>query len=382
MITKKLYDIDSHLSEFEAKVIKVEGNSAVLDKTAFFPEGGGQLCDTGIIGNANVTDVQIINDEIIHITDVPLKLGEKYNCQIDWNKRFARMQNHSGEHIVSGIIHKLYGYDNVGFHMGDEVTVDFNGELSNKQLTEIELLANEAVYKNVKIIAEYPDKKTLSALEYRSKLELTDNVRIVTIEGYDKCACCAPHVSQSGEIGMIKILSSMRHRGGTRITMLCGSDALRDSVIKYDNLAQIAVKLSAKQNEAAEVFEKFCDENTELKIKLAKLRKDLIKLKSESVSPVGKNIILFEDGMNMPDLRTLVLDSAKNCSGFCAGFSGNDNDGYIYAIASFNIKLREKSKSINSVLCGKGGGSDELIQGSLKSTKSQIENFLHSEVMQ
>ena len=254
-MTEKLYDKDSHLKEFSATVLSCEKSgenySVILDKTAFFPEGGGQESDRGDIGEAAVLDVRIVSGEIIHCTDRPLNIGEEYACTLNWDRRFRNMQNHSGEHIVSGIVHRLYGLNNVGFHLGAEMTVDFDGAISREQLLEVERLANKAVFQNVPIRAYYPDEKELKALDYRSKLELTENVRIVDIKGYDLCACCAPHVKKTGEIGLIKILDSFKNKGGERIFIKCGIDALDDYNDKYLNVQKISNLLSVKQYEAA-----------------------------------------------------------------------------------------------------------------------------------
>lgn len=381
MKTTKLYDYDSYLNEFEATVtdcLQADcGYDIVLDKTAFFPEGGGQKADCGVIDGIAVGDVQIRDGVIFHRTSSPVEIGKTVKCTVGWDIRFSRMQNHSGEHIFSGIAHSLFGCENVGFHLSDEVTVDFDKELNEKQIKQIERLSNEAIYKNVKITAEYPSEDELKALNYRSKLELTEDVRIVTVEGVDVCACCAPHVSRSGEIGIIKVLGFMRHRGGVRITLKCGKSALEDYNIKCDNLSKIAVTLCAKQNEAAEVFEKFCDDTAQLKQKLTKVSKELSALKVKCLEGTDSNIILFEEDSDMPSLRTLVLDAAKHAGGFCVGFSGNDCDGYIYCVSSTSTPLRELSKNINTALNGKGGGSDELIQGSVKASRKMIEKFLN-----
>ena len=377
MKTEKIYELDSHISEFTANVVECykfgEKICVILDRTAFFPEGGGQLSDTGFIGDAIVNDVQTVNGEIIHYTDKAVEKG-KVDCRIDWDKRFRRMQNHSGEHIISGIVHKLYGYDNVGFHMGDEITVDFNGELSREQLEKVEFLANEAVCKNVAITAYYPTDEELKKLEYRSKLELTDNVRIVHIDGYDDCACCAPHVTASGEIGIIKILDSMRHRGGIRIRLLCGYDAFDDYKIKCDNLDSISVKLCSKVNGTAEVFDKFFDEYGSLKQKISALQKELISYKIASYGENCDSIVAFED-IDMQSMRTFALSGAKKAAKFCAVFSKN-NGGYNFAIASENCDLVSIAKEIKTKLSGKGGGSKELIQGSVNADKNQIQKFL------
>ena len=341
MITEKLYDKDSHIKAFTAKVIdcrkKENGFEVILDKTAFFPEGGGQYADTGKIGEAAINDVQIINGEIVHYADRALNIGEELRCEINWEQRFRRMQNHSGEHIVSGIVHKLYGYENVGFHLGDDVTIDFDGELTREQLIDVEKRANEAIYKNAKFTCEYPDEETLKNLSYRSKLELTENVRIVTVEGYDVCACCAVHVYSASEIGIIKILDFARHRGGIRVHLLCGKDALEDYEKKYENLRSVATVLCAKQNETAQAFERFNEEHSALKIELAALKRELAQLKASAMENTDECILIFEANTDMNDLRKLVLNGAEKTEKLCAGFSGNNNDGYRFAIASKKV---------------------------------------------
>lgn len=379
MITEKIYDRDSHIDSFKATVLDClkidERYGIILDKTAFFPEGGGQPADTGFIGNARIYDVKI-NDKIItHYSETPVPINTEVECRIDWDQRFRRMQNHSGEHIVSGIVHSLYGYENVGFHMGDDVTIDFNGEMTRDQLLDVEKRANEAIYKNVRFICEYPDDATLKNLNYRSKLELTEDVRIVTIEGYDVCACCAPHVYSSGEIGIIKILDFARHRGGIRVHLLCGYKALEDYEIKYNNLRIVANSLCAKQNETAEAFEKFNEEHNALKIELAALKREVAQLKASTIESTDDCILIFEADTDMNDLRKLVLNGAKKTSKLCAGFTGNDKTGYRFAIASENIDLREKSRDITSALSGKGGGSSELLQGNAAASKEEIEKY-------
>ena len=238
-MTVKLYDIDSHLSEFSATVLSCENAVAVLDKTAFFPEGGGQTSDTGYIDGVKVNDVQIKDGVIYHYLESDIEVGKTVECKLLWDERFRKMQNHSGEHIISGIVHSLYGFDNVGFHLSKaEMTMDFDGVLTREDLLKIEKLANAAVWQNVKFNCYYPE--SLENLEYRSKLDLTEDVRIVEIEGYDRCACCAPHVNTSAEIGVIKILDFCKLRGGVRLFVKCGSDALDDYNCRYQNDLKIS----------------------------------------------------------------------------------------------------------------------------------------------
>lgn len=379
MQTIKLYDIDSYLNEFSAQVISCEKNGnffdIILDKTAFFPEGGGQSADEGTINDVKVVDVQIKDGIIIHKALSPVECGQA-ECKLDWDLRFRRMQNHSGEHIISGIAHKIYGCNNVGFHMGAEMTVDFDIELDKEQLRIIEKRANEAVYDNVRIYAEYPASEILETLDYRSKLELTEDVRIVTVEGYDICACCAPHVKSSGEIGIIKILSSARHRGGTRITMICGQDAFDDYCIKADNLYEIAVALCAKHNEELEAFRKLCTENSELKQKVAALSKELTAIKAKNSDSVNGFTLFFEDTDDMQAVRSLALESAKTTETITAVFGGKSGS-YKFAIASMSKSVKPVMSELSAQFKARGGGSDELVQGNIAAEENIIRDFFN-----
>ena len=238
MQTRKLYYEDAYIRDFEAEVLSCEkakdGWQVILSATAFFPEEGGQTADTGALGAVRVLDVHEKDGAIYHLTDGPLAVGETVTGHLDWEERFRKMQTHTGEHIVSGLIHSTYGYDNVGFHLtGAGCTIDFNGELSRAQLDDIERRANEAVWQGLRVRTKFPMAWELKEMDYRSKLDLTQDVRIVCVEGVDMCACCAPHVSSTGQIGVIKLLDFMRHRGGVRIWMKTGSDALADYEARY-----------------------------------------------------------------------------------------------------------------------------------------------------
>ena len=235
-MTEKLFYQDSHIAEFEAEVLSCTaagaGYEIELDRTAFFPEGGGQYADTGMLGGVRVTDVQERDGRVLHMTDGPLDAGMRVTGRIDWEERFMKMQQHSGEHIVSGLVHARFGYNNVGFHLGTEdCTMDFGGVLTDEQLMEIEREANRAVWKNLEIEALYPTEEELKKLQYRSKIEIEGQVRIIVIPGYDVCACCAPHVKRTGEIGLIKLNHMQHYKGGVRVThavRIKGAGGLRD----------------------------------------------------------------------------------------------------------------------------------------------------------
>lgn len=385
-MTEKLYYTDSHIHEFSARVLSCEkakkGFAVVLDKTAFFPEGGGQPADTGLIGPAAVRDVQEQNGEILHYTDQALTSGQEYACALDWEQRLCRMQNHSGEHIVSGITHKLYGFDNVGFHMGAEcMTIDFSGELSWEQLTGIETLANQAVRDNLPVRASFPDPEALSSLEYRSKLELTRDVRIVEIPGVDRCACCAPHVKRTGEIGLIKLLSAERHRGGVRVELICGMDALRECRLMQENVTAISGLLSARRAKSAAAVERVLAEQARLKERVAELSMALAQMKAESFSYTEGNICVFDKVLDEVALRELVNLLMEKCGGMAGAFSGSDETGYLYIIGSKKIDLRARSREINAAINGKGGGTPEMIRGRAASTAENIQKMMKTPIV-
>ena len=379
-MTEKLYYIDSHTAEFDAKVIsckeRKDGFAVVLDRTAFFPEGGGQLGDTGYLNDIRVFDTHEKNNVVSHFTKSALEVGSTVHGKIDWDRRFRFMQNHSGEHIVSGIINKLTGFNNVGFHLGDEVvTIDFDGEISAETLADVEYRANAAVYENKNINTYFPTSDELSNYNYRSKLDITENVRIVEVEGYDTCACCAPHVKKTGEIGIIKLLDTMRHRGGIRINMVCGFRALDDYNTKYSNIAAISASLSAKQHETAIAVERIKNEMSDLKLTVSTFRRELVKYKAAELKETDGNMCIFDSSMEPADLRELVNVGVTKCGGVCAAFTGSDKDGYNYVIGSTSFDLRKASKEINAAIEGRGGGQMGMIQGSCKASRNTIEEY-------
>lgn len=374
-MTRLLYDEDAYLTEFEASVISCEktdiGYDVILDKTAFFPEEGGQKSDTGIIANTNVIHVRIQNRTVIHTVDS--EVTGRVKCKIDSAPRFDKMQQHTGEHIVCGIVHEKYGYNNVGFHLADDiVTFDFDGPLSKSELSEIEILANAVVHQNRSVKCYYP--ADLNNIDYRSKLALTENVRIVEIDGVDKCACCAPHVKSTGEVGIIKFTDAIAYKGGVRITMVCGMRALADYNVKSQNLSVISKSLSAPINETAEYFEKFVSDVETLKQSLSALKNELITLKARTVITDG-DAIVFEQGLESDMLRRYVNLLSEKCDGVCAVMSENVN-GYTFVAASNTVDMRGIANELRQKLNAKCGGSDKMIQGSIPAGKNDIINVL------
>lgn len=379
-MTEKLYYQNPYTFSFTATVTsctEAGGKYLVeLDRTAFFPEEGGQYADTGLLSGIPVVDVKEKSGVILHTLTAPLPIGAEVIGQVDEPQRLRKMQNHTGEHIVSGLFHSLYGLSNVGFHLGhDDVTIDLDGELSREDLCKVEYLANEAIWKNLPIRAEFPSPEVLRKLDYRSKLELTENVRIVTIPGYDVCACCAPHVAFTGEVGQIKLLDFARYKGGVRIHMLCGVDALADYHARYLATAAISAKLTAPQGEVAEAVNRLAADLQEKKQQIARLQASLAEEILRALPDGDSPVLFFEDRLDTPARRALVNGAAEKRP-LAALFAGNDEIGYTFLMGSNTIDLRPFSKAMTTALGGKGGGSATMVQGTLTAKRNEIEEYL------
>lgn len=377
-MTEKLYDKDSHLKEFTGTVLSCkktgEKYAVTLNRTAFFPEGGGQQSDRGYIGGAYISDVQMKNGEILHFADKPLSVGQAYDCKLDFDFRFRNMQNHSGEHIISGIVHRLYGFNNVGFHLGAEMTMDFDGELTRRQLDEIEDLANKAVYENLPVKAFYPTDEELKQLDYRSKLDLKENVRIVEIKGVDVCACCAPHVKATGEIGVIKILDFEKYKGGVRLIVKCGADALRDYREKYKNVLEISNLLSAKQFEVSSAVVRLNEQLSAEKAAAAALKKRLIAEKAAGFEPDTDKTAVFENGLDIKELQLLADALCQKAGGIRGAFSGADG-AFSFAICGGETALGNFFAKFKAAFNTRGGGRNGIRQGTVCADRAEIEGL-------
>lgn len=349
----------------------------ILDRTAFFPEGGGQYADRGVLGGVHVLDVHERGGHVLHITDGPLTPGETVEGTLDWEERFMKMQQHTGEHIVSGLVHARYGYNNVGFHLGSEdCTMDFDGEIPSAELEEIELEANSAVWQNLEIQTLYPSKAELAEMDYRSKLEIEGQVRVVVVPGYDSCACCAPHVAFTGEIGLIKLTNMQRYKGGVRVTMLCGVRALADYAMKQKQTKKISAFLCAKENETAEAVEHLKEEITELKSRIAEKERQLIAVQASMIPAEEQTVCIFSDDLAGDGMRLMMNAVMEQERFLCAVFYGNDSDGYRYVIGSKKVDLRPVTKEMNVAFEGRGGGKPEMVQGTLKGTEKELRGWI------
>ena len=391
-----LYYQTPYVKEFDAIVTACRpakhGFEVELSQTGFYPEGGGQPYDTGILGGAHVTAVHDVKGEIVHYTDAPLTVGEKHgvvvhetdaplevgstvHAAIDWEQRFSNMQQHTGEHIISGLIHAAYGYDNVGFHMGhDEVTVDLNGPLNWEQLKEIEKKANAVVWANLPVQVTYPGEEELKTIDYRSKKELTGQVRIVEIPGADICACCGTHVDYTGEIGVIKVLSLMNYKGGVRFSMLCGDRALENFEAKTEQMQTISNLLSAKPEKAAEAVSHLKEESGRKDGEINHLWQRILTMQADVYPQGQKALAVFEQGMTPVLVRqfaNLLLEQEKGETVLVC--SGDDASGYNYTAGSLGRDMRAFGKELNARLQGRGGGSTQMVQGTFRASREEIE---------
>ena len=384
-MTTKLYYQDAYLFSFSSVVLSCTPNgeywAVVLRETAFFPEGGGQPADVGTLNGIAVLDVHEKGGEIFHLCTEEISAGTVVYGEVDAETRLRRMQNHTGEHIFSGIVCGRFGCSNVGFHIGEAcMTIDYDREFTEEELREAERTANEAVRENLEVRCWFPDRETLASLAYRSKKELEGDVRIVEIPGVDCCACCAPHVRRTGEVGVIKLLEAERHRGGTRLTMLCGMDAWENYCLRQQSVAEISALLSAKRDEVTAAVERLLEEKEALKEKMAALSRENVSLKAEKIQETEGNLCVFLEDSDEIAARELMNLLKEKCAGFAAVFFPAET-GWRYCIGSTGIDMRRAAAAINAGIGGRGGGRPEMIQGRASESRETIRKFIEETVM-
>lgn len=386
-MTEKLYYQDVNLKTFTATVLSCEavkkhGWEIILDRTAFYPEGGGQSGDRGTLNGITVTDTHEQGEDIVHYAAAPIAVGETVTGVLDWQHRFDMMQNHTGEHIVTGVIHARYGCNNVGFHMGaSSITIDLDVEFPAEELAEFELAANRIVWADVPVDATIYEHDAAQAVDYRSKKELPGDIRIVTIgekdAPVDVCACCGTHVTSTGQIGLIKLISVQKFRTGVRVELLCGRRALEYINTISEQNHQISVALSAKPDKTATFVMKLKDEATQMTYRLNRMEEESFARRAEALAGAG-DVLLFEEAMEANSVRKLAVAIMERCGGRCAVFAGDDATGYKYAMGQEGGDLRSLTKAVNKALNGRGGGKPFFVQGSVGAKRSEIEAFFQN----
>ena len=381
MDTVKLYYENAYTQDFTAVVQSCEavknGFAVTLDRTAFYPEGGGQPADHGTLGEARVLDVHEKDGVITHLCDRALSVGAEVGGRIDWARRFDHMQQHSGEHIISGLLCSTFHCDNVGFHMGaDVVTIDYNAPITWEQALEVERRANAYIWADHPIRIWYPSAEELAALPYRSKKELTGAVRITEFPGADRCACCGTHVASSGQVGLLKLLSCQKFRDGVRLELLCGQRALDCLAAGWEQARQIGQALSVKPQSAFAAVSRLQEELLSLKEKAARLEEADFAHVAAQYRGAG-SVLHIAEPLDGDGARRLCDAIAKAAGGRCAVFAGQDGD-YRYAVIESGGDLRQFIKDMNTALHGRGGGRDGFAQGSAACTAEEVRAFFQA----
>ena len=381
METEKLYYADAFLKEFTATVLTCEpgktGYLVTLDRTAFYPEGGGQPADHGTLNGAAVTDVHETDGVIVHTVEKAVEIGENVTGVIDWARRFDHMQQHSGEHILSGILCHDYHCDNVGFHLGaDTVTIDYNTDISWEQALDAERKANEIIWADVPVEITYPSPAELEALDYRSKKALTGQVRIVTFPQADCCACCGTHVLRSGQVGLAKVLSCQKFREGVRMEILSGARALAYLGHVYDQARSVGQQLSVKPGDILPAVVRLEEEQTALKGREAAMEDQLFqRIAAEHAG--AENVVVFQPPLRPDGVRRLADALAHQCTGLAAVFAGEDGRFNYALLRADGADINPQVKAMNSALQGRGGGRNGFAQGSVQASEAEIRDFFN-----
>ena len=378
METRKLYYEDCMCRKFSTKVLECraveKGWQVILDATAFYPEGGGQACDLGTLGGVRVLDVREKGEEIIHLCDGPLEVESAVEGEIDWDRRWDLMQQHTGEHIVSGLIHSRFGYHNVGFHMGaDVITIDFDGPIPQEALAEIEKEANRRVWEDRAVRCWYPERSVLPNVPYRTKKQLPWPVRIVEISGTDLCACCGVHVATTGQVGLIKLFSCVKFHQGVRIEMACGGRALEFLSLVYEQNRQVSQAFSAKILETGAAARKMNENLADEKYRASQLQKQILRIQAQSYAGKG-NVVHFAEDLAPGNLRNLAQEIAE-CSGGVAAVLCEAGDTWNVCLANPGGDVKELGTRMAKALNGCGGGKAGFFQGSLKASREEILAF-------
>ena len=376
MKTNKLFYADTHLTEFSAVVVDCfegkQGFEIELDATAFYPEGGGQAADRGTLNGVPVLHVHEEGERVLHRTAAPLTVGETVTGLVDYAHRFDLMQQHTGEHIVSGIINARYGLHNVGFHMGwDSITIDFDGLIPPEDLPEIERLANEAVYRNIPLHIWTPSPEELPGVFYRTKRALPWPVRIVQVPGYDSCACCGLHVERTGEIGLIKLFSCVRFRSGVRIEMLCGKRAFDFLSRSHEQNRAVSAAFSAKILETGDAAARMNELLESQKRRIAELETEIFRAAADRCAGLGDTLLL-RAGLDSVGVRKLADLTAERCGGTAAVFSENPDGSFAYCLIRRGGDLRAFNKEMTAALDGRGGGRPECQMGTVRRGEEAI----------
>ena len=372
-MTLRLYQQNVDQLDFSAVVVSCEkkgdGYAVVLNQTAFFPEGGGQGADHGTLDEARVLDAHDVQGEVEHLTNIPLEVGREVHGHVDGVRRLDMMQQHSGEHMFSGLVHGIFGYDNVGFHIGTEaVTMDFNGPLTEEDVRRVELLANQAVWRDLPVEAFVPSREELANIEYRSKKEIDGDVRIVRIEGVDTCACCGTHVHTTGSVGQIKVIGVQKYKSGVRVSILCGRRALEEENAVQDQAKRAGNALSVPTAELSGAVERLLGERDSLRAQNDALGMRIFALLAQNEMEKTVRVVAC-DALPAAQARKaagMLADGAK-----AALVLIPREEGWSFALSSATEDIRPATRALCEAFGGRGGGPKDMTQGVLSGGKAE-----------
>lgn len=375
METKRLFDENVMQRECEAVVVRTEpyheGYAVVLDQTVFFPEGGGQLSDTGTLtAGEKALPVKHVHEkagEIFHETKEPLAPGTKVVAKIDWPVRFDHMQQHCGEHMLSYAFYKLFGAHNVGFHMSaDMVGIDLDREVDWQQALQAERFTNREIQEDRPVTTKLVPAEEAAKMNLRKfNDKLTGILRIVTVEGSDSCTCCGTHPTSSGMVGLVKIFKVEKHKEGSRISFLCGREAL-ERVEQYMLAALDASNLlSIKETELPDGIARLQQEKkelgerlTECTGKLLEYRIEEMKAHSATTEAGHAKFVFLESDMTPKEAKALAKRLGEIPEAFSAIFYQNgERLNYMFlATDGAAVNCQQVILTVNEAFGGRGGG--------------------------
>jgi len=369
--TKRLYFEDPYRVDFTARVVdrKIHGENPalVLDRTCFYPEGGGQPADRGVINGIPVLNVLEEGEEILHVMerDVP---GEEVEGKVDWDKRFEHMQQHSGQHILSQCLVRLFDAPTLSFHLGEKAsTLEFGkGEMTEEEVESLEGLANDIVFQDREIRTRFYGPEETGKIPLRKPPKKKGVIRVVEISDFDWTACGGTHPRRTGEIGLIKILRLEKIRGNVRLEFLCGRRALRDYAWKHRDLRAMANRLTVDASEVRDVFERLLEERREQTKKIRKLQESLAGYEADDLARKAEGGVVrrvFAD-RELQGVRRLALSLVREREAVALfGLKAGERVHLVLACGeSLGLDLRELVPLLGPVIEGKGGGRPTLVE--------------------
>ncbi|UJL47187.1 alanyl-tRNA editing protein [Virgibacillus sp. NKC19-16] len=379
MATKKLYYDDPYMCKFNASVLKSGKDDndrfyVVLDRTAFYPTGGGQPHDTGTLNSVQVYDVQEIDGEVRHYTRVPVDTNHGIAGEIDWEKRFDHMQQHAGQHILSAAFEREFDYKTVSFHLGREIcTIDLDTvDLSGEEIMMVENKVNDIILENRRLVTKWVDAEDLSQYPLRKEVSVSKNIRLVIIPDFDYNGCGGTHPDSTGQVSSLKILHWEKQKKNTRVYFVCGSRVLKELGMKHQAIQGLSDTLNAPQEALNKTAIKVLQQNKELEKKINELKTELIDYEAEAYIEKaeeiwGRKIIrTVFDNRPMSELQLLAKRITVR-SGDTIVLFVNESKGKLQLVCakgeSVEAKMNELVKKVLSLINGKGGGNASVAQG-------------------